>query len=103
MVTGSSATSGVVEFTGAAAGGQGARVTDASMAKEMGSQAPPPLDFSWLRSLLHPGGLSHVSHLSWVLWDCELSWGSPALLSPGSASPVFPVHPSLDVPMCGIL
>lgn len=51
-VTGSSATSGVVEFTGATVGGQGARVTDASMAKEMGSQALPPPDFSWLRSLL---------------------------------------------------
>ena len=38
MVTGSSAMSGVVEFTGAAVAGQGARVTEASMAKEMGWQ-----------------------------------------------------------------
>ena len=38
MVTGSSATSGVVEFTGAAMDGQEARVTVASTAKEMGSQ-----------------------------------------------------------------
>ena len=38
MVTGSSAMSGVVEFTGAAVGGQGPRVTEASTAKEMGWQ-----------------------------------------------------------------
>lgn len=103
MVTGSSATSGAVEFIGAAVGGQGARVTDASMTKEMGLQVLPFPVFLWLRLLLHPGSLSHVCHLSWVLWDCKLSLGSPTLLSPSSASSVFPVHPSLDVLMCGIL
>ena len=38
IVTGSSATSGVVELTGATVGGQGPRVTEASMATEMGLQ-----------------------------------------------------------------
>ena len=115
-VLSSSGVSGVLGFMcTAAAGCGGGAFMGTSVTRGMRPPALPPRPpiSLWLWALPWPGGWSCVCCLLWcyywVLWGCRLgSWGS-GITGPTSAVAqvplplCFPVHPSVDAQVCGIL